>query len=497
MFVAASCALVYELIAGAVSSYLLGDAVTQFSLVIGIFLSAMGVGSYVSKFFTKNLLPFFINIEILIGLAGGFSSTLMFAVNVYAQPLFSIFFYSLCAFLGIVIGIEVPILIRIVNVKEGLKNALSNVLTFDYIGALIGSILFPLFILPYMGLSRSSVIFGLLNLAVAFGCITLLKGKEKIKMFIKAGAAALSLIILLFVSVPLIGYLEDLLYQDDVIFARTTAYQRIVLTRWRDDIRLYLNGHIQFSSVDEARYHESLVIPAMEAHGKAQKVLILGGGDGMAAREVLKYPGIEQIVLVDIDPMITDLAKNRPELTGLNKNSLGSEKVTVFNTDGMKYLEETDTFFDVIIIDLPDPNTEGLSKLYSTSFYTLCKRRLTIKGVLVTQATSPFYATRAFWCIAKTIEAESGEGTPQMQVYPYHVNVPSFGEWGFVLASKFALDTEKLSPSVETAFLSEKRIGSAFVFGKDMLLEKEVEVNRLTSPVLFTYYQQGWRLYNQ
>ncbi len=497
VFIVAACGLVYELIAGAVSSYLLGDAVTRFSLVIGVFLCAMGIGSYLSKLITSSLVKAFVEIEIWIGLVGGTASLIMFAASALAGMLFPAVFYSLCILIGVMIGIEIPLLIRIINEKSNVSEAVSNVLALDYIGALAGALLFPFVVLPFVGLSRSSVVFGILNLSVAAVGLRLVPKPRK-WITIRLIMVVALLFGAFIYSKRMVGFLEDLLYQDNIIYAETTPYQRIVLTRWRDDVRLYLNGHLQFCSIDEARYHECLVIPALEASPKPENVLILGGGDGMAAREVLKYTDVKSIVLVDIDPAITELSQTRPELTALNKGALDSDRVMIVNQDAMKYLEESERFFDVILIDLPDPNTDTLAKLYSTAFYTLCARRLSVNGVMTTQATSPFYAPDAFWCIVRTISASGridGESSGLIPV-PYHVNVPSFGEWGFVMASRREIDVSKLKPSVPARYLNPAVMSALFEFGEDMKPGPGVSVNRLDEPLLFRYYQRGWSRYN-
>lgn len=497
VFIVAACGLVYELIAGAVSSYLLGDAVTQFSLVIGVFLCAMGIGSYFSKLITKGLIKTFVEIEIWVGLAGGMASIIMFAVSALAESLFPVVFYGLCVLIGVFIGIEIPLLIRIINEKSNVSEAVSNVLALDYIGALAGSLLFPFVVLPFVGLSRSSVVFGILNLCVAAAGLRLVPKPRK-WIAIRLAIVMVLLFSALVYSKRLVGFLEDMLYQDSIIYAETTPYQRIVLTRWRDDVRLYLNGHLQFCSIDEARYHECLVIPAMEALPTPENVLILGGGDGLAAREVLKYPHVEKIVVVDIDPAITTISRTRPELVDLNQGALNSDRVQIVNQDAMKYLEESREFFDVILIDLPDPNTDTLAKLYSTAFYTLCARRLNLNGVMTTQATSPFYAPDAFWCIERTMSASGGieGGASSLITAPYHVNVPSFGEWGFVMASRREIRTSILKPSVPTRYLNPEAMNALFEFGKDMEPRPGLLINRLDDPILFRYYQRGWSRYN-
>ncbi|MBI5525092.1 MAG: polyamine aminopropyltransferase [Deltaproteobacteria bacterium] len=496
VFVVSACGLVYELVAGAVSSYLMGDAVTQFSFVIGVFLCAMGVGAYLAKFIKTGLLGAFIGVQVLIGLVGGLSSMAMYAVNAFAEPIFPVFFYALCAVIGTLVGIEIPLLVRILEEESGLRAALSNVLALDYVGALAGSVAFPLVVLPFVGLCRASAVFGLMNLAVAALGTTIMPRPRR-RQWLRIGGATVVVALTLVFSGRLVGFLEDMLYQDSVILAETTPHQRIVVTRWRDDVRLYLNGHLQFSSVDEARYHEALVLPAMESVPSASEILILGGGDGMAAREVLKYESVSRVTLCDIDPAMTRVAGTRREFRTLNADSLRSPKVRIVNTDAMKFLEEDRGFYDVVIADLPDPSSHALARLYSTAFFSLAFRRLTDRGAFVTHATSPFFAREAFWCIQRTMaEAGRASAAAAFRTHPYHVNVPSFGEWGFVLASRRDIEPSALAPSVPTRFLDAKALPAMFAFGKDVA-ETSVAVNRLDDPVLFGYYRSGWREFNR
>lgn len=496
VFAVASCGLVYELVAGAVSSYLMGDAVTQFSLVIGVFLCAMGLGSWLAQFVRRNLIRAFVELEIWIGLVGGLSSLVMFALDAFAEPLFPPLFYLLCAVIGVMVGIEIPLLIRIVRAGTGVSQAVSAVLALDYVGALVGSILFPLLALPLLGLSRASVVFGLMNLAVAAAGLTLLKGRRR-GPAIRVTVATLLLLGAFAGSSRMVGFLEDLLYQDSVILVRQTPYQRIVLTRWRDDVRLFLNGHLQFSAVDEARYHEALVHPAMAAAGRPRTVLVLGGGDGLAVREILKHGAVEAVTVVDIDPAVTELARTRDELVALNRGSLNDPRVAVVHTDAMRFLREDDGLYDVIVADLPDPSSAGLAKLYSRGFYAMAARRLSRSGALVTQATSPYFASEAFWCIVRTVDnaIEPGE-LRGLVAHPYHVHVPSFGEWGFVLAAFGDLAVDRLEVAVPTRFLDDRTLRDAFGFPLD-LQPVGSGLNTLDDPVLHDFYQRGWDRFNQ
>ena len=288
VFVIATCGLIYELVAGTLASYLLGDSVRQFSTIIGVYLFSMGIGSWLSRFVEGDLLRWFIRIEIIVGIVGGISAPLMFGLFEHAAS-FSAVLYGFVATTGILVGLEIPLLMRILKNNYAFKDLVSQVFTFDYIGALLASLIFPLILIPYLGLIRTSLFFGLLNIAVAF--LIMFRFPETIKY-----RSRFSIIIGLFTALLLIGfvysekimaYTETAAYQDQVVFSKSTPYQRIVLTRGNHDLRLYLNGNLQFSSADEYRYHEALVHPAMQSLQNAKKILVLGGGDGLAVRELL------------------------------------------------------------------------------------------------------------------------------------------------------------------------------------------------------------------
>jgi spermidine synthase len=313
-------------------------------------------------------------------------------------------------------------------------------------------------------------------------------------------AAALATAVVLLVGLLTAGrttsLLEDLLYEDRVVYAKTTPYQRLVITRWHNDLRLFIDGNIQFSSVDEFRYHEALVHPALSLARGARRVLLLGAGDGLAAREVLKHRSVEAVEIVDLDPEVTRIFSRLPPLLELNQRALLDPRVRVHNADAQKFLESGDARWDVVIIDLPDPNNEGLGRLYTRSFYRLVARRLAPAGVLVTQATSPFYATEAFWCIVNTMASvtTNSEGG-RLHVLPYHASVPAFGEWGFVLASPAPLAPEKIRIDVPTRYLSQALVSTLFVFPKD-IGPRDTPVNRLDNQVLVRLYEQGYKRYN-
>ncbi|MEE9352498.1 MAG: polyamine aminopropyltransferase [Thiotrichaceae bacterium] len=501
-FIIAICGLIYELLAGTLSSYLLGDSIYHFSLVIGIFMSAMGLGAWISRYIDNNLPSTFIHLQVLIGLIGGLSTTFLFfafaIIHNYTPLLFLI-----TSILGALLGIEIPLIIRILNKQTSLKLNVSNVFTADYIGALIAALLFPLVLVPQLGLMRTGLFFGVINIAVALLAWIIFKPELAKRMSLLASIifSGIILIIGFIFSQQVTNHLESKLYQHQIIYAETTPYQRIVVTNYKQRTRFYINGALQFDSLDEYRYHESLVHPAMQMAPAHENILILGGGDGLTAREVLKYTDVKKITLVDLDPAVTQLFKDNTQLGKLNKDSLSDERLIIINQDAWKYLEHSDQLFDVVIIDLPDPSNLNLSRLYSTTFYTLLQQHLSHAGVIVTQASSPLYSREAFWSINETLKVSAGTAGSTdsadkgaWHTLPYHTYIPSFGEWGFILASRVNLEKIKLSNNtkpLKLRYLTPELLRSMQLFPPDME-PIEVEVNNIHSHKLLKYYQAGW-----
>jgi len=490
VFVIASCGLVYELIAGTLASYLLGDSVTYFSTIIGTYLFAMGLGSYFSRFIGKGLVSRFIRIELMVGLVGGSSAAVLFLVFSYLES-FRLILYAQVVMVGILVGLEIPLLLRILKDKLQFKDLVSQVLTFDYLGALIASLLFPLFLAPRLGLVRTCFLFGILNALVA--CWTTFLFRDQLRHAAGLRAQCVAVIVLLLAGFAygerMTTFAEENLYTDDIIFAKSSPYQRIVLTRWKDDIRLFLNSHLQFSSRDEYRYHEALVHPAMQSLRNPSRVLILGGGDGLALREALKYDSVESVTLVDLDREMTHLFMTNGLLRQLNADSLKSPKLKIVNADAFVWLDQNSDIFDFAIVDFPDPTNYALGKLYTTAFYKMLARHLAGNGMAAIQATSPLYARQSYWCIVKTIE------TAGLHTAPYHVYVPSFGEWGFVIASKkpYGLPTVSLH---ELKFVTTETLPGFFLFPPDMSYV-DTEPNQLNNQILVRYYESEWQQVSQ
>ncbi|NCI49309.1 polyamine aminopropyltransferase [Sediminibacterium roseum] len=490
VLVIATCGLIYELVAGTLASYLLGDSVTQFSTIIGVYLFSMGIGSFLSKYFDEPLLHWFIRIELLVGLVGGFSAPLLLAVFPLASS-FRIILYAIVAITGMLVGLEIPLLMRILKDKVEFKELVSRIFTFDYIGALLASLVFPLLLVPHLGLMRTSLFFGIMNIAVGWYLAHYFKREVKQATSLRFAAIVLlvaELVVFVFAD-RILTWSESVSYNDHVIYSKSTAYQRITITRNKREMRLFLNGNLQFSSADEYRYHEALVHPAMSSVQQPKQVLVLGGGDGLAVREILKYPSVQHITLVDLDPAMTKLFSSQDVLTSLNSGSLKNPLLKVYNEDAFVWLRNHHERFDVIIIDFPDPSNFSIGKLYSTTFYRQLKNNLDSKGIAVIQSTSPFAAPRSFWCIDATLRY-SGFNT-----VAYHNYVPSFGEWGYIMA-KFGDDTLSFaSLPANLKYVNKITIAQMLNFPDDMRARKPVEPNRLNNQVLVHYFEEEWSKY--
>jgi spermidine synthase len=391
------------------------------------------------------------------------------------------------------VGLEIPLLMRILKESDDIRDLVAKVLSVDYLGALIGSLLFALVLLPTLGMIRTSLVFGLLNAGVAI--LSTYALADSLSRFARTrlrtlGALITAGLITAFVYSPQIElWGEQDLYGGRVLLARQSPYQRIVLSEGRGTVQLFLNGHLQFSSADEHRYHEALVHPAFSVAGEHRRVLVLGGGDGLAVREILRYPEVEHVVLVDLDPMMTELAREAPILSQLNGHSLQDPRVEIVNDDAMVWIDEyRGAPFDIMIIDFPDPNSYSLGRLYTSRFYSLASRALAPHGAMVVQSTSPLMARYSYWCIVRSMRAAG------LHVAPYHALVPSFGEWGYALAR-----TEPFAPPTTLRvrglrFLNAETLSAMFSFSEDMS-EVDAEVNRLNDQLLVRYYDAEWSRY--
>jgi spermidine synthase len=492
VFVVAICGLVYELLAGTMGSYLLGDSVTQFSLVIGLYLSAMGVGAWLSRQLERDLAKKFLEIELAVAVVGGVSAPVLFIAFgsvVHFQVVLLAFVFSI----GVLVGLELPLLMRLLEGQVAFKDIVSRVLTFDYIGALAAALMFPLVLVPHLGLVRSSLLMGAANASVALWGTWLLAPRLTTRAVVSVRVRAILVLLGMIVGIAMAdvftSWAEDEMYADPIVYSDTTPYQRILVTQNRAGFQLFLNGNLQFSSADEYRYHESLVHPAMAAaDAPPRRVLVLGGGDGLALREILAHPSVEQVTLVDLDPAMTNLSRKFPPLAALNMGSFFDHRVTVINDDAAVWLDEHGGQWDVIIVDFPDPNTFQLGKLYTKAFYRRVLAHLAPGGAVSVQATSPLFARKSYWCIVDTVQAAG------FVVRPYQVTVPSFGVWGYVLGKRAPFEPPTQPPNVALRYLNASALRAMFEMPADMT-HVPVEINQLDNQALVRYYEREWRKY--
>jgi spermidine synthase len=497
VFVIATCGLIYELLAGTLSSYVLGDSVTQFSIIIGIYLFAMGVGSWLSRFIDKHIAERFVEIELSVAVVGGFSAPILFLSFAHLSY-FAIVLYGIVFIIGVLVGLEIPLLMRILKDELDFKDLVSRVLAFDYVGALVASLLFPIFLVPKLGLNRTSLLFGMINAAIGIWGTWLLLPliRRNVTLLRVKGAVIIVLLGIGFIKADkLTSLAEDALFMDNIIYAKSSSYQRIVVTKGKTGYALFLNGNLQFNSFDEYRYHEALVHPAFASYqGTPKRVLVLGGGDGLALREIEKYNSVEFIQIVDLDPEMTKISYSVPALGDLNHHSFDDPRVHLTNADAFVWLDSTEIEpFDVAIVDFPDPNNFALGKLYTTRFYDLLKSKLKPDSSVVVQTTSPLIARESFWCIIKTLESVG------FTVRPYQTTVPSFGIWGYALAKLQPFDQPTKPPAgLELHFLNDNSFASMFEFSIDTSRpDSEIEVNRLDNQALVRYYEAEWRRFEQ
>lgn len=541
MFASGACGIILEYIQASLASMILGNSFEQWAMVIGLMLFWMGFGSLIQSRIPKaGLIYTFIAVEIGLALAGGFSPTLTYLAYSHTSH-YILVLYFFVSFIGIMIGLEIPIIIRINNdFSTELSTNLGSVLSADYIGSLMGSIIYVFFLIRVTSITQAAFLTAGANFLLAAITFVYFSKKELIKKSPVLGAV---MVLTLFALGT--GYannrqwdikLEQPLYDDPVVFSKTTPYQHITLTHepFLNETRLFLNGNLQFCSTDEQRYHEPMVHPVMNIAPSREKVLILGGGDGCALREVLSYPDVKEILLVDLDPDMTRLASTHPLLTRVNRNAFEDSRlvtikgsgvspgvhkkvyaeanrhahsgklsetrkladVRVMNIDADKFLSDVQGFFDIILIDLPDPSSPELTKLYAVEFYKKVRQHLSQHGFIVVQATSPYMAKESFLCIGRTLESAG------LAILPFHENVPSFGDWGWFMAFHPNLKQEKIMGRIEhltigvpTRFITPEVFRSELVFGKGDLDTADTRVNTLLQPVLLSIYNhESWLL---
>jgi spermidine synthase len=498
--VISTCGLVYELVAGAVSTYLLGDSVTQLSTVVGVHLSAMGLGAWLSSYVSERPAQTFVHCQLGAALVGGASAPLLYLTFAETSHVRFVM-YALVTVTGVLVGAQIPLLVRVLRRRVAFRDVVPRVLALDYVGALVGSVAFALLVLPSLGVMRAGIAFG------AFGAIAALWGTWALgtsvdprPLRVRAAVVLAAMAGLLVAATGVARVADESLMLQPVMMTRQTPYQRIVMTQHKSGFNLFLDGNLQFASSDEYRYHEALVHPAFAVSARRARVLVLGGGDGLAVREILRHPEVTEVTLVDLDPGMTSLSRDAPVMRDLNAGSLSDPRVTVVNDDAMVWVAapsggvqsdppgpgaKTDGTYDVVIVDFPDPNNFALGKLYTVRFYKLLRRRLAEGAAVVVQSTSPLVARQSFWCVVRSME-EAG-----FFVRPYHAFVPSFGEWGFALARLSPFEVPREAPD-HLRWLTSAILPSLFEMPPDMS-RVDVEANHLNNQALVRYYEAEWQ----
>lgn len=546
MFLTGASGFIFECILSTVATFILGNSIEQFSVTISLMMLMMGLAGYLQRYISDtHLIEKFLLVEVGLGILGGFAPIAVYAAYAVMDTHFALVQYFFVLSIGFLIGLEIPLVMRINRhfVPE-LKSNIASIFSTDYLGAFLGALVWVYVLLRYFPLPEISFFVAGINFLVAlmtYGYFLLCRATPRnTAALVAIGLTAAALVY---------GYtrnrlwnqlLEQRFYEEPIVYSRTTQYQQIVLTGKSDpvDYRLYINGNLQFSSLDEHIYHEMLVHPAMELAASRRRILILGGGDGLALREVLKYEQAREVTLVDIDPGMIEFARGHPVMNELNGQAFHDARVSaeafleggveeqvrpvygyatgtgvgaegaveqaalvhVYTVDADKVLSRLAGPYDVILLDFPDPNSVELVKLYSREFYFKLRHLLAPSGLVAVQSTSPYHSKESFLCILRTIRSTG------LDALPYHDNVPSFGDWGWILAwhqdSRIGNLPDRIERLREFAaeqghqplrYLTPERFRASLVFGKDGLKSDSNGVNTLMAPILLRFYlSESW-----
>jgi spermidine synthase len=534
MFFTGASGLIVQNILIMSASNILGNTIAQVAITVAIMLGFMGIGGTYQKYIKTNLLAKFATIEVILAIMTGFAPIALYATYAVMPEHFELIQYVWIASIGFLMGLEIPIISRLnEEFQPDLKDNLASVITMDYIGSMVGGGIWVWLFLGKVDLSSSAFITASMNLFVAvitFFYFSKRKNKSVIKM---------SMAIMVAVGAMVFGYthadsweksLQQKLYEDPIVFHKRTKYQDLTATKDKkiDDYRLYINGNLQFSTTDEKIYHEFLIHPVMEVSKSKKNILVLGGGDGMAVRELLKYDEVESITLVDLDKEMIDIFTNDPIMSKLNGGSFKDARVTtssptsikagkraiiltddnnkkikdgyvdVFIVDAFSFVQKSkDKLYDVVIIDFPDPSMSELSKLYSKEFYIHLHNVLSPDAVMTVQSTSPFHAKESFLCVGRTFESAG------YKTIPFHHNVPSFGDWGWYLVWPGCVEEKEMKEkftsiekfNVPLSYITPELVTASVFFGKGYLDAEKDGVNTLMNPVLLTYYlNDSWKI---
>ena len=550
MAVLAGCGLIYEYLLSHYAGRVLGAVETAIYAMIGIMIVSMGIGAFAARAF-KDPFSAFAWLESIVALVG-MSAVLIIAglialTGTLPNALTDIFNlppgtvlegalflelqdaakftpYIAGFILGALIGMEIPLIARVRQHVYGvhLENNAGTIYGADYIGAGVGAAIWVSYMLS-MDITQAAIMTALLN--VLAGGLFLWRYFDRVRYAKALVGFHLALLVLLAVLANKghhwMNQFTNVLYKDNVIYATQSNYQHIAITERLIGadrpavIDLYLNGRLQFSSADEHIYHNMLVYPAMAASARHDNILVIGGGDGFAVRNALRWQP-QSVTLIDLDPILVglfggpdsplaELPEVSRKLRALNDDVYADPRVNVIYGDAFIEIDaliENNKMYDTIIIDLPDPSHPDLNKLYSDYFYRKVALLLNADGAMSIQSTSPYHAKLAFQSIGKTLNAAGLANVEQ-----YRQNVPSFGEWGWTIATKSGQSPSKrlnslTSLPVADPWVTLPLVQGAFAFPADFYLNiNDVKINHLGSSVLFHYHYQAWQqdegLYHQ
>ncbi|HZG03980.1 MAG TPA: polyamine aminopropyltransferase [Streptomyces sp.] len=477
VFVCAACGLVYELELVALGSYLAGDSVTQTSVVLSVMVFAMGLGSLLAKRLRTRAAAGFGIIEALLALVGGCSAMALYAYFAWIGDCQAVLIgFSLV--IGVLIGAEMPLLMTLIQRirEQDAGGAVADLFAADYVGALVGGLAFPFLLLPLLGQLSGALLVGTVN-AVAGGTLVLWLFRSDLSRRARRTLVAVNVLVavLLVTATTVVGPFEraarQAVYGSEVRTVLSTDIHEIVLTggdpfsgrAGPEAFGMFLDGRLRVHSEDERRYHEALVHPAMAA-GPRGRVLILGGGDGLALREVLRYPDVDSVTVVELDPGVVEVARTDPVLSRLNRRAFDDPRTRVETGDAFDWLRTWTRSgqrpYDVILSDLPDPGISANTRLYSQEFFGLAGRALAGQGRLAVHAGPAGERPRAYWTVEATVR------TVGLRTAPYVVDgrLTGFtagpdraqrqgrtghgrsGDWGFVLAAPAARPPLTLDP---------------------------------------------------
>ncbi len=538
MLVLAGCGLIYEYLLAHYAGRILGAVESTIYAMIGIMIVAMGIGAFLARW-VKCPFTGFAWLEVCIGALGACSILLMagmiaftYTLPGWLQQIYGLHpsittdggfiallqnlaFYTpfVAGFiLGTMIGMEIPLIARIREQIHGrhLAHNIGTIYGADYIGAGIGAAIWVGICLK-IPIMAAAVGTAAVNLLVGLGFLWRYQSEiaRPGRLWLAHGGLALILVVLALNGSGWVLQMNYTLFKDTPIYSKVTPYQHITLTRRHVGqglptlLSLYINGRLQFSSSDENIYHSYLTYPALLASARHDHVLVIGGGDGMAVRDILRWDP-KRVTLIDLDEAMVNLFKGddpdlpadiRKALLDLNQNAFNDPRVEIIIGDAFIEVERLVSErrrFDTIIVDLPDPSHPDLNKLYSDFFYARLKELLSGDGAIAVQSTSPYHAKNAFISIGKTMRA-AGYLTEQ-----YHTNVPTFGEWGWTIGTVHGVPASQRIARIKELpvadrWLSKAALEAAFIFAPAYFDGTEqIKINHLGSHQVYRYHHQAW-----